>query len=357
MKKLLAFSLLIAIVVATLAAPTAQAQDDSANVTLWFSDDFSYSVGLPEGWAATTSDVGILIANSEAALDIAVRSQNDEDLAFESGMIGIAVLAFPTASLPELGLAEDSSEAEIVGVIQQIAAEQNAADNPRFGDIIEFELWGRDVAAVDSQTDRNDSTIVTYTFAPGHIAIVNLGFAVNEGATLGSDAFGVLGTVRFSPPLEATFEEAGYPTFNYPEGWIASADETGIAFIGSDESALSVDTFDDEQFAILVADLGALGFVPSDVEDAASQMMDILVDTTAGDVASEPVLFEIDDEGEISAFAFVDITNEDLGLTSAIVIRETADGEFFLVSYGTNIQDSYQMGLLAINMLLSATAE
>lgn len=348
MKKLVTFLFVCAVLFSMIPAAPALAQDGEApTVTLYISEDFSYSVALPEGWAASDNpEGGIRFANSEATL---ASMEADGDPV--SGEIGINLIALPLETASEFGLAEDATLVDWVTVLQGIAQQQNADENLVFGEAFEFELFERTWGGVDGQGTAGDRTIVAFEIAPGYLGLAFMGFAAGEGAQLGIDAFNVLGTARYSFPLEATFTSVNGITFNYPEEWITQ-DQGQIVYVANVEEALTIEVLEPGQHGLLIGTIAPENVTLTDLGQIATNLTGTFAPPDSGAEVAEPVVFSIGEEEEAREIAIVGVTGLPGGDANTYVTLLPNGGIAFVINL-SGVGTTFQMGLVSLNILLS----
>lgn len=316
------------------------AQDDAAEVTLFVTEDGAYSVALLDGWAATGSeDEGLSVANSQEALD-----KFDTDVDPSEGDLAIGLLAVPSELVAQLGLDEEATFVELLEAFLPIAL-GDSEEPVEVSDVQELDLAGRPAAYATVTSDTVEAAYALYALAPDTIGIGFLGGAPGVIEEQGDLALQILATARYSQPLVETFDDDAL-AFNYPEEWLAQG-ESGIYTITNDQEALSVDVLSEGQFGILAFDLGLLGYTGESVSDVATQLAALIQEE--GQEYSDPIEVEVGD----NIVGIIDMTTPDTdGNEGGIMVIQSGD-ELFGVVFLTADSEAYQVGLLALNVLLS----
>lgn len=340
MKRILCLLLLL-----TIAIPfTAFAQSDATpSVEVFSTEDGSFIVLLPEGWAGDGNiDDGLTVANSADTLETLM---NSDVPVLESGEFGMVILPLPSFFLELIGLSADASHAEILEVILSFLLADGTF--PTVGDISDLtgEEYGFDGVVASGSNEDLEIKVVAYTLAVDTIGIAVMVSASGELASFEDDASIVLGTASYSPALTQWYTNEDVALdFSYPDGWEVNIDDNGLVYVTNDPSVDPDADLESGQFVIAIVNLTAFGLAGASLEDSANTLLPLLLDE--GDTAEEPVILVIGDD-EIFVVS-VDGSNSDGGL-----ILHEHDGSIYAAIYVSAVDEARLVGYIGAAILLS----
>lgn len=149
--------------------------------TIAFESEFlgSITVNYPEGWfSATQPDQGIMIANSQAALDA---MQAEESPQPEEGQVGGLITAFPSEFFSSLGIAADASPSAVLSTfVENVLTDESSEVN--LGDPQEVTLNGKTAAiASGTVTEEGATSDATFVVVQAEGGVVLVIFRASEG--------------------------------------------------------------------------------------------------------------------------------------------------------------------------------
>jgi hypothetical protein len=342
MKYLFRITLLAAFLLAGIGiAGDARAQDDGP--TFFRTEDGSYSVFLPEGWVAEGSaEDGLVIANSQEAF---VAFEADDDPQPGQLVVVVSAIDTPTADLLEaLDLEAETSLVDLLDTVGPLLFSGDGGFSVGPADAISFA--GRNAALAEVGREGIEGAVILYMMGPDRFGIGFIAGAPGILDEAGEQASEVLGLVRYSLTLDKTHESEGF-TLSYPDGWVVDESE-GFTLMSNDAAAIDADELAEGQYGIVVVEAAALGSVSKDVTKVAAEVGELLADE--GDVLSDVFTLEVDGR----SVASIDVTNanDDTNNNEGGLFVTDTDQGIFAVIYFTAAEDSYQLGLTALNVLL-----
>lgn len=322
------------------AAPwhTVSAQDTEA-FSLFFTDDYAYSVILPAGWYAQGSrERGLVIGSSEDTLNNFV-----EDIDPAEGQFALSITTVDETFEKNVGITPDMTPLEGIELAYQGMSTGTAPNSLQ--PIVETTIAGQEAAGFLVLDSNFEGYVFAYNLAPNQ-----LGFGIFLGKVGAIDAYydnarAILNTVRFSLPLPETFEGIGL-SVQYPSAdWVVLDQGDRIEIALRDENAT------DPTLATGEFDIFLLSPNQDDIEDHTfPELARILATQLAAEdkEAQISVIFFPFDEYE---GAWIKMETPDVnGNNSGLWMIDTEHG-IFLATYSAPLGDEAHISLTALTML------